>query len=58
MNIQQNVSLKPFNTFGIDVAAKRYVSITSIEELKEVLETEKDIFVLSGGSNLAAHTSY
>ncbi len=52
MNIQQNVSLKPFNTFGIDVAAKRYVSITSIEELKEVLETEKDIFVLSGGSNL------
>lgn len=52
MKIQQQVSLKPFNTFGIDVAAKRYVSITSVAELKEVITSEKDIFILSGGSNL------
>lgn len=52
MKIQQQVSLKPFNTFGIDVAAKRYVSITSVAELKAVIQSEKDIFILSGGSNL------
>jgi UDP-N-acetylmuramate dehydrogenase len=52
MNIQHNVSLKPYNTFGIDVNAKRFISIQSIEELKEILEVENEIFILSGGSNL------
>ncbi|MFC2109450.1 UDP-N-acetylmuramate dehydrogenase [Bacteroidota bacterium] len=52
MNFQYNVSLKTFNTFGIDVLAKKYISVTSTKELKEVLATEKNVFVLSGGSNL------
>lgn len=52
MVIQENISLKQYNTFGIDVIAKRFVSVNTIQELKEVLEEEKDIFILSGGSNM------
>ena len=52
MQIQQNISLKKYNTFGINVIAKRFISVTSIEELQQVLEKEKDIFLISGGSNM------
>ncbi|RPD98242.1 UDP-N-acetylmuramate dehydrogenase [Aureibaculum marinum] len=52
MQIQKNISLKPYNTFGIDVKAKEYVSINSIEALKRLLQQQNDIFVLGGGSNL------
>ncbi len=52
LNIQQNISLKPYNTFGIDVKAKKFVSITSITDLKEIIAERDDFFILSGGSNL------
>ncbi len=52
MIIQENISLKSYNTFGIDVKAKRFVSVQTMQELHEVLEEEKDIFILSGGSNM------
>jgi len=52
MKIQKNISLKAFNTFRIDVKAARYISVSSVEKLKEVLNFEKEVFVLSGGSNL------
>jgi UDP-N-acetylmuramate dehydrogenase len=52
LNIQQNISLKPYNTFGIDVTAQQFIDITSLDVLKELLSTEKDFFILSGGSNL------
>ena len=52
MKIQKNISLKPYNTFGIDVKAKRFVSVNSLAELKEVISNEKDVFLMSGGSNM------
>ena len=52
MNIQKNISLKKYNTFGIDVLAKKYVSINSSDELMKIVHQEKDIFLLSGGSNM------
>ncbi|PWI30954.1 UDP-N-acetylenolpyruvoylglucosamine reductase [Flavobacteriaceae bacterium LYZ1037] len=54
MQIKHNISLKPYNTFGIDVLAKQYISIESIEELKQVLSLNEypDIFILGGGSNM------
>ena len=52
MEIQQNISLKSYNTFGIDVNARRFVDITSLNELKNVIRSEKYFFILSGGSNL------
>ena len=52
MNIQQNISLKQYNTFGIDTNAKRFVAVGSLSELKSILVDEKDIFLLGGGSNM------
>ena len=49
MDIQKNISLKNYNTFGIDVNAKKFVEVTSIEQLKEVLKLDKNVFVLGGG---------
>jgi len=47
-------SLKSYNTFGIDVKAKEFVSIGSIDELKNTLQKyrNKEIFILGGGSNM------
>jgi len=47
-------SLKSYNTFGIDVKAKEFVSIGSIDELKNTLQKYQntDIFILGGGSNM------
>ena len=52
MNIQQNISLKPYNTFGIDVSASRFVSVDNIFDLQKIFNEEKDIFLISGGSNM------
>lgn len=52
MNIQQNISLKPYNTFGIETIAKQFVTANSLIELKEIISNEKNIFLLSGGSNV------
>lgn len=56
MNIQKNVSLKEFNTFGIDKKAKYFYQVSSVQEVIKALETAKNlslpIFVLGGGSNI------
>lgn len=52
MNIQENISLKKYNTFGIDVNAKRFVSIDSLYNLQQLLKEEQDLFLVSGGSNM------
>ena len=53
MKIRNNITLKPFNTFGIDVKASEFASISSVEELKKALNTNpSDLLVLGGGSNL------
>lgn len=52
MEIQQNISLKSYNTFGIQANAKRFVLVNSIEDLKEIIASEKDVFLLGGGSNI------
>lgn len=54
MQFQTHTSLKPFNTFGIDVCAHQYCSVSSIKELKEALHNLKgqSIFILGGGSNM------
>lgn len=49
---QENISLRPYNTFGIEARAKQFVNIDQVEELRSIIETSKDIFVLSGGSNI------
>jgi len=52
--ILENISLKPYNTFGIDVKAKHFISVKTVEELKSVLKLEgySEKFILGGGSNM------
>ena len=54
MTIISNASLKPFNTFGIDVKAQSYCDISSIENLSTVLRNndKSPLFILGGGSNM------
>lgn len=49
-----NISLLPYNTFGIDVKAKRFIEYTSLDELRDVLKANKgeQILHIGQGSNL------
>jgi len=54
--IEHDVSLRPFNTFGVDVRASMFARIGSIEQLQQVLSDVRVIaaprLVLGGGSNV------
>ena len=52
-NIKHNISLKPFNTFGIDVQTELFVEVNTVDELKQILQnnTQKNL-ILGGGSNM------
>lgn len=54
--IGHNVSLKKFNTFGIDVAAHTYLAINSLDMLQQVKQDQRlsclKKCVLGGGSNV------
>ncbi len=52
MQIQKDFSLKTYNTFGLNVKAKNFIAIRTINDLKKLIQKEKDFFVLGGGSNL------
>jgi UDP-N-acetylmuramate dehydrogenase len=49
---QENISLRPYNTFGIEANARRFANIENLDQLRSIVETNKDLFVLSGGSNI------
>lgn len=56
IRIQENVQLKPFNTFGIRANARHFVSLSASDDLFELQQT--DLFkneprlILGGGSNV------
>ena len=62
MNIRENISLKPYNTFGVEAKAKYFAEVTSEEELVEVLHQYRNLhqenpqklplMFLGGGSNV------
>jgi UDP-N-acetylmuramate dehydrogenase len=52
MKIVKNKSLKKLNTFGIDVSAKEFVTVEKIDQLKQALQTDLEILILGGGSNV------
>jgi UDP-N-acetylmuramate dehydrogenase len=56
MKIQENISLKPYNTFGIDKNARFFTVAESVENFKEALifSKEKKIpaIILGSGSNI------
>jgi UDP-N-acetylmuramate dehydrogenase len=62
MQIQQNISLKPYNTFGIDATASHFAVFQSIEELEALItyaeEKSMPILILGGGSNMLLTQDY
>jgi UDP-N-acetylmuramate dehydrogenase len=56
LNLQSDVSLKAFNSFGVDVRARRFVEAHNDEEVREALSLAAQLglppLVIGGGSNL------
>ena len=52
MQLQQNTSPKPYNTFGIDVPAEYFAVSTSIDLLEVVAVLQHQKHILGGGSNI------
>ncbi|UJP64133.1 UDP-N-acetylmuramate dehydrogenase [Mongoliitalea daihaiensis] len=56
MKIQENISLKPYNTFGIDKKARFFLEAHMTEDLKAGIEfaheRELPLLILGGGSNI------
>lgn len=56
MHIQKDISLKSFNTFGLEAKAKVFIDVTSKDELQEALNSEivkeNKLLILGGGSNI------
>ena len=54
MQVVSNISLLPYNTFGIDAKAKLFIEYYSLDELREVLREHKSerILHIGQGSNL------
>lgn len=56
MKLLESVSLKPFNTFGIDARARLLAHIASPEDLQNILSDQKlqnqNRLILGGGSNV------
>lgn len=54
--IKEHVSLKGYNTLGVDVAARFFVAVQSLEQLQDALawaqQRKVAVFLLGGGSNL------
>lgn len=62
MQIEENVSLKRYNTFGVDVNARYFVEIKTEDDLQEVITNQefnkdKKLF-LGGGSNILFTKDY
>jgi len=62
MQFQENISLKPYNTFGLEVSAKYFVSVQNVEDLKIALRNNpipnEPILILGGGSNMLLTQDY
>ncbi len=62
MDIQKNISLKPYNTFAVDVQADFFVEIKNEQEIYDLIST--DIFatqphlILGGGANILFTKDY
>ena len=56
MNIQENISLQDFNTFGIDVNASLFTYVKTADQLQSLIRSDffrrEKILILGGGSNI------
>lgn len=57
MQLEQNISLKPYNTFGIDAKARYFTTFTSLADVEELFSffaknKLTNNLILGGGSNI------
>lgn len=56
VTIQENVSLLPYHTFGIEVSARYFATINTVDEMRELLQDPRfrplPKLILGGGSNV------
>ncbi|MBL7993190.1 MAG: UDP-N-acetylmuramate dehydrogenase [Candidatus Kapabacteria bacterium] len=58
MEIQRNISLKPYNTFALEAKAAGFCTVSTVEEIQTLLAQEREqkkfpsLFILGGGSNI------
>ncbi|MFC2131526.1 UDP-N-acetylmuramate dehydrogenase [Bacteroidota bacterium] len=56
MEIKENISLKSFNTFGIEAKADYFVSVKNVNDIFKLMDTDvfqkNRLFILGGGSNV------
>jgi UDP-N-acetylmuramate dehydrogenase len=56
MTICENISIKKYNTFGLDYSAKRFIHLASEQEASSLFggnhNWEKPLLILGGGSNI------
>ena len=62
MKIEENISLKKYNTFGIEASSRYFLELNSTNEIKDFI-SEKRFFdtpqlILGGGSNLLLTQNY
>ena len=62
MEVLHDMSLKRYNTFNIDVTAKDFVSLQSVDELQQFLSihalNKEKFMILGGGSNILFTADY
>lgn len=62
MNVVENTSLLPYNTFGIDVSARYWFDYQTVDDLIAFLKSNfllgKSFYAIGGGSNILFTKSY
>lgn len=62
MQLQENISLKPYNTFGIDANTRYFLEYASLSELQEHVQSgflkDKEFYNIGSGSNLLFVNDY
>lgn len=61
MKVHNNISLQPYNTFGIDVITKMFATFSSEEELSNLASDKnlpKERLIVGGGSNMLFTKDY
>lgn len=60
MQIQENISLRHYNTFGVDIKARYFATFTNTDELEELLNLKPQTsnLILGGGSNILFTKNY
>lgn len=56
MQIRENISLRPYNTFGIEARARYFTTFQQLDDLNEILDSplimHHSSLILGGGSNI------